>query len=408
METFEALSDDQVAEEIATWASRVAAGEARLLALIGEFDARDAWSQPGFLSCAHWLSWRIGWGTRAAYEKVKVARALRGLPQTLAAFSRGQLSWTQVRAICRVAVAADEHVYIDLARHASGAQLEKIARGVRRARMLAAIDAARQQLDTERAAECSAEDSIPQDLAAECSAEHSRPPRTWPAGEDSDPTVRASIAEGLVRVAQTSLATATKGRADVARRARQRLTALVDPLSGWTRLADGELLPPNAAPPSAAELRAHLRPIVAADLTRFDLGRTARVLSPQLRELLGQIDGERCRFPGCTRRRKLHGHHVIYWSAGGPTDLSNLVLLCSRHHTVVHAQGFGLTLRPDRTLKVTTGDGVPVLHHPTLTAEPAAALDPDGLIGPATLPPMTSYDRLDLEYVVWVLMQHAA
>ncbi|HVE99542.1 MAG TPA: HNH endonuclease signature motif containing protein [Mycobacteriales bacterium] len=220
--------------------------------------------------------------------------------------------------------------------------------------------------------------------------------------------MRASVAEGLVRVAQTALATTTKGRADVARRARQRLTALVDPLSGWARLADGELLPPDAAAPSAAELRAHLRPMVAADLTRFDLGRTSRIVSSQLRELLGQVDGERCRFPGCTRTRKLHAHHVVYWSTGGPTDLSNLVLLCSRHHTVVHAQGLRLALRPDRTLKVTTADGVPLLHHPSLDPQPATALDPDRQIGPATLPPMTSYDRLDLEYAVWVLMQHAA
>ena len=450
METFDALSDDEVADEITTWAGRVAAGEARLLALIGEFDRREAWCQPGFLSCAHWLSWWLGMGTRAAYERVKVARALRELPLTMAAFSRGQLSWTQVRAVCRVAVAADEQTYIELARNASGAQLEKLVRGVRRARkpaedaadperakhlmrssvrydddgnlvitvkvpaeqgavILAAIDLARGELDRERAAECSAEQ---QDTAepTECSAEPSSPQglsRTAMYG-DADPKVRASVAEGLVRVAQTSLAAVTKGHADVARRTRQQLTALIDPLSGWARLPNGELLPPTAAPPSAPELRQHLRPLIAQDLTRFDLGRSTRVVSDALRELLGQVDGERCRFPGCTRHRKLHAHHVVYWSAGGPTDLSNLVLVCSRHHTIVHAQGFRLTLGADRTLKVTTADGLRLLHHPTLDPQPATALDPDGLIGPGTLPPLTSYDRLDLRYAVSVLLQHAA
>jgi len=65
------LSDDQVADAITTWASRIAAGEARLLSLIGEFDRREAWSGPGLLSCAHWLSWRLGMGLKAAHERVR-------------------------------------------------------------------------------------------------------------------------------------------------------------------------------------------------------------------------------------------------------------------------------------------------------------------------------------------------
>jgi len=51
------FSDDEVADAITAWAGRIAAGEARLLRLIGEFDRREAWSRPGLLSCAHWLSW---------------------------------------------------------------------------------------------------------------------------------------------------------------------------------------------------------------------------------------------------------------------------------------------------------------------------------------------------------------
>ncbi|MCW2600338.1 MAG: hypothetical protein JWM02_2167 [Frankiales bacterium] len=67
METVvEGLSDDELAEEITTWAGRIAAGEARLLALIGEFDDRGAWGGPGLLSCANWLSWRLGMGRNAA------------------------------------------------------------------------------------------------------------------------------------------------------------------------------------------------------------------------------------------------------------------------------------------------------------------------------------------------------
>src|SRR3954468_1493758 len=119
-----------------------------------------------------------------------------------------------------------------------------------------------------------------------------------------------------------------------------------------------------------------LRPVTAADLRRHDLGRTQREANVALRELLGTLDGERCRFPGCTRHRKLHAHHVVYWSLGGKTDLDNLVLLCSRHHTVVHQQGFSLVLHPDRRFDVSTTEGTRVLHHPGLPWGDRNRLDP--------------------------------
>jgi hypothetical protein len=68
-----ALTDAELREEVATWAARVAAGEARLVALIGELDSRGAWGGVGVLSCASWLSWRCGMGLGAARERVRVA-----------------------------------------------------------------------------------------------------------------------------------------------------------------------------------------------------------------------------------------------------------------------------------------------------------------------------------------------
>ena len=74
------LTDDELADGICTWAGRVAAGEAELLRWIAEFDRREAWAGPGLLSCAHWLSWRIGLSPGAARERVRIARALTELP----------------------------------------------------------------------------------------------------------------------------------------------------------------------------------------------------------------------------------------------------------------------------------------------------------------------------------------
>src|SRR4051795_6249379 len=106
----EALSDDEVELQVRTWAGRIAAGEARLLLYLGEFDDRHGWSGVGILSCAHWVAWRLGMGPKAASERVRVARALRQLPKICAAFTAGKLSFSQVRAITRISTPANEEV----------------------------------------------------------------------------------------------------------------------------------------------------------------------------------------------------------------------------------------------------------------------------------------------------------
>src|SRR5882672_12400383 len=69
-----------------------------------EIAERDGWNT-GFLSCAHWLSWRVGLDRGAARERVRVARALGALPQLAQALARGELSYSKVRALTRVATA---------------------------------------------------------------------------------------------------------------------------------------------------------------------------------------------------------------------------------------------------------------------------------------------------------------
>ena len=54
-----------------------------------------------------------------------------------------------------------------------------------------------------------------------------------------------------------------------------------------------------------------------------------------------------CAVPGCGATRGLHAHHIRHWEDGGPTDIDNLVLLCVRHHHVVHEGGWSVTANPD-------------------------------------------------------------
>jgi hypothetical protein len=70
------------------------------------------------------------------------------------------------------------------------------------------------------------------------------------------------------------------------------------------------------------------------------------------------IRDEHCRFPGCDRPSTwCEGHHVVWVTQNGPTELANLALVCSRHHHVLHQPGWHAKLRPDGTFEVTDPNG---------------------------------------------------
>jgi hypothetical protein len=64
-----------------------------------------------------------------------------------------------------------------------------------------------------------------------------------------------------------------------------------------------------------------------------------------------------CRFPGCTCTRFVDAHHIQHWADGGETSMSNLILLCKRHHRLVHEEGFGLIRGADGTFNFSLPDG---------------------------------------------------
>src|SRR5256885_11587520 len=98
---------ERLGAEIAERTAHRGAASARLLDLIRDFDARGGWNT-GFMSCAAWLSWRVGLDPRAARERVRVARALGTLPRLAEALARGELSYSKVRALTRVATPETE------------------------------------------------------------------------------------------------------------------------------------------------------------------------------------------------------------------------------------------------------------------------------------------------------------
>lgn len=89
----------------------------------------------------------------------------------------------------------------------------------------------------------------------------------------------------------------------------------------------------------------------------LDYGRSTRTIPPAVYTSLVLRDFG-CRFPGCDRPSEwCEGHHIWHWEDGGRTDVSNLVLLCSKHHHRVHMRGWHIKLRPDGVVEVTDDVG---------------------------------------------------
>lgn len=109
------LAIDELDRAIVNLAARINASTYDLLVLIREFDERAGWLKWGLTCCSEWLHWRCDLSPSAAREKVRVAHALKELPQTALEFSKGTLSYSKVRALVRVATAANEGLLLDFA-----------------------------------------------------------------------------------------------------------------------------------------------------------------------------------------------------------------------------------------------------------------------------------------------------
>jgi len=120
-------SNDELADKITTLAGQINAATYRFLKMIAEFDRRKAWVGAGIRSCAYWLAWKSGLDIKVAREKVRVAKALEGLPKTNEAFEKGELSYSKVRAMTRVATEENESYLLGIAEYGTAEHVIKLA-----------------------------------------------------------------------------------------------------------------------------------------------------------------------------------------------------------------------------------------------------------------------------------------
>jgi hypothetical protein len=116
----------------------------------------------------------------------------------------------------------------------------------------------------------------------------------------------------------------------------------------------------------------------------IDIGRAARTITAALRRALTLRD-RRCVFPGCDRPPGwCDGHHIVHWADGGPTDMSNLAMLCDHHHKLMHEGGWSMARAPDgTTLTFTRPDGTQLEREHPVDRESEAEHDHRGTDPPA-------------------------
>ncbi|MGI8686936.1 MAG: HNH endonuclease signature motif containing protein, partial [Acidimicrobiales bacterium] len=123
------------------------------------------------------------------------------------------------------------------------------------------------------------------------------------------------------------------------------------------RVVDGPALDGATLSRMVCDCALH-RVVMSGRSAVLDYGTSTRTIPAPLWSAL-VIRDEHCRFPCCDRpSRWCEGHHVIWVTAGGPTELANLVLVCSRHHHRLHQPRWQAKLLPDATFEVTAPDGI--------------------------------------------------
>ena len=380
---------DRLGDEIAELSAHLDAATARLLDLIREFDARGGWNS-GFRSCAAWLSWRVGLDLGAARERVRVARALGSLPLLAQALGRGELSYAKVRALTRVATPETEARLLAVGRAGTAAHVERIVRGWRSVdRRAEAREAAKRHVG--RALHVRHDEDgmvvvsgrlepevgalLVQALAAARETLYQKARRTGNVSAET-PTMAQQEADALALVAETAL---HQGMDPGAPGDRYQVVVHVDAPA----LADPDQ-PGQSVLEDGTRVSAETSRRLACDATRVvmrhdaegrvvEIGARTRTIPPALRRALQHRD-RGCRFPGCGGRFH-EGHHIRHWAHGGATTLSNLTLLCRRHHRAVHEEGYKVARGPDGVLQFRRPDGRLVPEVPPPAAVPAKPVE---------------------------------
>ena len=424
---------DQLESEIISLHTRLCADEYQFLVRLREFDLREGWRSYHFNHCAERLNMKCGISFSTGREKLRVAKVLFFLPHISGAYQNGELSYSKVRAMTRVATEITERELLGYARKATASQVDQHCAGLcnvqqkfstpcanrahaQRSLRVTPSGDGRFLLNGELPEEsarlvlkalelCMAQARREADPSAEDLGELENPSAEGlPVWEIDDPAAQRAAAvkrdqqqaDALVDIAQVYLAGGTERKTstadhyqvlvhvdEAALRGQPNADSKSDlPIETVRRLCcDGSVVAVTESATSARledsvsaeaaddvaaasttdsqditltdlafnpsrdafEISPATAPNAAAGRSRpsLNLSRKHRLEQPALRRALETRD-RGCRFPGCSHERWLDAHHVVHWADGGEISLENTLLLCGRHHRLLHEGGFAI------------------------------------------------------------------
>jgi len=378
--------------------------EAFAAAAAAELDRRGCFVVDGAVSAASWLAHHTGAGRRVAAGRVRLAKRLGQMPVMAAALAAGSVTEGHAKALGRCltprtaeAFQRDEQMLVGIAQ---GLEADDFDRAVTRwlslndsdgpepvgggpvsEAHLSTLLSGRMRLD----ADLDLEDGI--EVRAELDALADELYREDHHTPDIDPAARRTRAQrygaALVEMARRSSATRRQDAHDDARQAagqpvptrsrpRRPQLLVITPLAALAaepgaraELDDGTLIPASVLERWACDCSVG-RVVMNGASQPIDLGKLTYTPSdPQRRGLVAR--DKHCFVPGCKRKaRWCEGHHVIPWP-NGPTNLTNLVLVCNRHHKLIHAGILQLHANPHTPgapWTVHRADGTPLHARP--------------------------------------------
>jgi hypothetical protein len=338
--------------------------ELRFSLLAAEFAATDHYDQEGFLSPIDWIRFNCHMTANAAADRVNVGERIGELPESTDSMVSGRIGFAHMTVMARTASALGtkfkEAALIDKAEENSPGKFHHICRHFRHAADRKGYEAEQAELVENRWLSLSSvEDGSllingVLDPVGGAALRTALQPLARNSGAHDDRNLERRQADALVELASGG-----------EQKAQIQVTSSIETLLGLSGAAAAEMefsLPVSSTTVERLACDSSIaRVLLDSESTVIDVGRSKRVVSEPARRALRARDGS-CRWPGCDRNASYTAaHHLVHWIHGGTTDLDNLILLCHRHHWMVH-EGKWQLVRGD--------DGRILTIPPTLTFGP--------------------------------------
>ena len=309
------------------------------------------WDDEGFNTPLDWLRVNCHMTSTTAADRLAVGERLPELRESIQAMEGGEIGFAHLAVMARTANAIrgdfDETRLLGLARENTPGKFHYKCLHYRHAVNSEQYAREQEELFEGRALRLStAEDgclliSGVLDPVGGAAVRTALEPLASPSGAHDDRTLEQRFADALVE--------RCSGEEKVSMQVTASLETLLA-LAGAPGAENEFTLPISSKSAQRWACDCGLTRVLLQDSVVIDVGRSKRTIKgPRRRALIAR--DRHCQWPGCDRpAARCDVHHVVHWLFGGGSELENQVLLCHRHHRLVHEGGWQMVKAEDGRL----------------------------------------------------------